>query len=366
MLNRFIDADAEVIHRLSTSGACLVAKLVTTSLAGGGGHVIAGASAHGQPQNAWARERFAGSSSSGSALAVALGIVPFALGTETGGSVIQPAAFAGVTGFRPTLGRVPRSGVMGLSARLDKVGVLAHTASDCAEVLSVIGGKHDADGYTLMTNLASTPRCVTGLRIGISPREVTTVDSPLRKALTEALGELGGLVQDVIDAEIAADVPYGSAIELLIRVDAATSLAQYIQAPDFEVADDYQRRRLLDASQVSAVDYSAAMDVMDEARRQFALIFSHVDLLVTASWPAQPQKRSEPRVARGSDSVSERLLAAANLAGVPGISLPGGLDEDGLPVGIHIIGPRGSDTLLLRLGAAFQHRTAYHRAHPPQ
>jgi aspartyl-tRNA(Asn)/glutamyl-tRNA(Gln) amidotransferase subunit A len=365
LVAREIDEDATVVDRLHRAGCVLVAKLTTTGLAGGGGVSSPGASVHGQPRNPWAPDRYTGGSSSGSATAVALGIVPFALGSETGGSVINPAGHCGVTGYRPTWGLIPRSGVMMLSARLDKVGLLARTAEDCAHVADAIAGPDGTDEDCRAAELAE-PKPVDRVRLGISPREQDNVAESVRVCARRCLDELAQLVGEVRAAEIPADIGYASAIETIMLVDAAASLRSLIWSPDVELADQEQLHRLRGAeSTVSRADYARADDVRGATAASFREVFRDVDVLATVGSPAQPQLLDAPRRPRGSATVSERMLSAANLAGLPGVSIPCGLDDEGLPVSIHLVGPAHSDRLLLAVAARFQEVTDHHRRLPP-
>ena len=366
MLGRTLHEDATVIKRLKRRGALLVAKCVTTSLAGGGGHRRPGISAHGQPMNPWDPRRFAGSSSSGSAIAVAHGIVPFALGTETGGSVIQPASFCGVTGYRPSFGWIPRGGVMPLSPQLDKVGVIARTAEDCASVATSLWGSHRTDSYSRSPRRRVANKSkLQGIRVGLDPNELTTTTPSMRAALAAAATEFVRLTGNVVETEICPDNAYGDAIELLIRVDAAHQLREYIHDPHLRLADEYQLERLRTADRVPAVSYSYAVSKKHDAESWFKELFRSIDVILTASFPTPPQERSADRSPRGAGSPSERVLAGANLAGLPGLTLPGGLDTNGLPVGMHLVGPQGSDRLLLSLGLQYQMTTDHHLLRPP-
>ncbi|WP_405097576.1 amidase [Micromonospora sp. NBC_01412] len=363
--DRVLDEDATVVDRLSRRGGVLVAKVVTSSLAGGGGLDRPGMSAHGQARNPWAPDRFPGGSSSGSAIAVALGVVPYALGSETGGSVVQPAAFCGVTGYRPTWGLIPRTGMMTLSARLDKVGVLAQTAADCALVAAAMIGPDgiDEDARPEPTVPAQRP-AFDRLVVGISPNELDQVADPMRATARRGLDELEALVGEVRSVEISRELGYAGAIELIVTADAHQSLSSLIWSPDVELADAGQLARLRAARGIPAAAYAEALDVQRLAREQFANVFREVDLVVGVSMSDQPQLRDEPRRPRGSASVADRLLAAANLAGLPGVAVPCGLDDDGLPVSLHLVGPRHSDRLLLAIASHYQQHTSHHQLRP--
>lgn len=363
--DRIIDWDATAIGRLSRAGSVLVAKLATVELAGGGGPRLAGASLQGQPHNPWDPARYSGGSSSGSGIAVAAGLVPFALGTETIESVMMPAAYCGVTGLRPTFGRVPRSGVMTLSWTLDKVGVLAHTAEDCAIVLSAIsgpdGGDPDASGRFRWPSRTANSR---PLGIGISEDETSSVDPTIRAALEEAVGVLRASGHRIGPAELPRNLPYRQAIERLMCGEAAVAFRAELERADFRLVDERQLATLRAALSQPSREYIEALRVRAETRQAFARLFRSVDVLVSASFPTTAPRLDVPREPRGARGVSERLMAAANLVGLPGLSVPCGLATDGLPVGLHLVGPARSEGRLVALAMGYQTATAHHRLRP--
>jgi len=189
--DQVFDYNATVINRLADEKAVLIGKLAMIELAGGGGYGAASASLQGPGLNPWNTQYWAGGSSSGSGIAVAAGLVPYALGSETSGSILTPASYCGVTGLRPTYGLVSRHGAMALSWSLDKIGVLARSADDCGHVLRVIAGKDDDDPASARKSFYYSPqfyRNFTQWKIGYAEIDFTQwPDEPLRPALQNAL-----------------------------------------------------------------------------------------------------------------------------------------------------------------------------------
>src|SRR5437879_4068668 len=190
------DYDAAVLQRLDKTGAVLIGKLAMVELAGGGGYNIAGASMFGPGLNPWDRARWSGGSSSGSGSAVAAGLVPFAIGSETSGSILTPAAFCGITGLRPTYGLVSRHGAMALSWTMDKLGPMCHSAEDCGLVLEAIAGGDSNDPGSAGKSFYYAPefaRKMEEIRIGYAPVDFAEWAEPsARRAFGKAVGDIRG------------------------------------------------------------------------------------------------------------------------------------------------------------------------------
>ena len=217
--DQVFQTDATALQRLGKDGAVLVAKLAMSEYAGGGRAAQPGASLHGQGRNPWDVERYSGGSSSGSGISVALGLVPFALGTETGGSVLGPAAFSGVTGLRPTYGVVPRGGMMTLSWTLDKVGPLARSAEDCAIVMDAVAGRRPPGGYRAATAAPPEP-----LRVAFSPAEFDEASPSLRAAFTAGVDAMRTLYPNIVEVELEREPKFISSLEDLVRIEGAYGL----------------------------------------------------------------------------------------------------------------------------------------------
>ena len=279
---RVLDEDAAVVARLERREAVLVAKLSTVEMAGGGRPRLPGASLQGQGQNPWNRARYSGGSSSGSGIAVALGLVPFALGTETGGSVLGPAAFTGITGFRPTLGLIPRTGVMPLSWTLDKIGVLARSAADCATVAAAIAGPDGVDSDATL-RFRMPARSLPRIRVGWDDSEPGEVDPVIRGAVEQGLAAVRRLDVEMCHEPLHDDNRDGEALEVVMLAEAAYLHRELFEDPEFELVDDKQLAELRDGLRYTARDYLEAMERARAARIRFRQVFGRVDVLVAAS-----------------------------------------------------------------------------------
>ncbi len=386
--------DATVVRRLSRANAVLVAKLATIEIAGGWGYRYPGASATGAARTPWNKDRWAGGSSSGSGAVVGAGLVPFALGTETSGSIVTPAAFCGVTGLRPTLGLVSRSGVMPLSWTLDKVGPLARNALDAYEVLRALAGPDADDQDTLGVSFRHVRRSESGrqvvrrrrptlpdpppietlrsLRVGFAETDFT--DAPAlgaRPAFAQALADLRRLPARWIPTSLPTDLPYGAIVSLIGGVEAASAHAGLIDGPAFEsLVDQTQKASLIASREVLARDYIDALRARRLVQTAFERIFSEVDLIATIARPdgAPPYDQaldvgalSQPEAPPGNRAI----IAAANVAGLPAIVFPCGFTDLGLPVGLQLVGPAWSEPLLVAVSAWYQSVTDWHLRRPP-
>lgn len=362
--DQVIDQDADVVSRLAKAGAVLVAKTSMSELAGGGRPAKPGASMHGSGINPWASDRYSGGSSSGSAIAVALGLVPYGLGTETGGSVLGPAAYSGVTGIRPTAGNISKSGAMTLSWTLDKIGVLARTAKTCADVLAAL---LDHPWRRRFRKELANPLEPRGLRMGVSPSIIDECSPGIRPAIEKGLGDLEELGVALVETELSRDSSVVDAVELIIQVEGAHEFAHWLRAGSLDMTDEKQLANLKRGLEVLAMDYLDALrQTTAEARRSFDGLFAEVDVVVAASRVDDAPHLDRPRAPRDPNKQSDLLRAAGNLAGVPGVSMPCGLSVDGLPVGLQIVGARNSEATLLRLTALYQSATNHHERRPPE
>jgi aspartyl-tRNA(Asn)/glutamyl-tRNA(Gln) amidotransferase subunit A len=354
------DHDAAVIRRLREAGAVLVAKLSMIELAGGLGYNQADASLTGACRTPWNTEFWSGGSSSGSGAAVAAGLVAFAIGSDTAGSITTPAAFCGVTGLRPTHGSVSRSGCMPLSWTVDTIGPLCRTASDCKLVLSAI---------TSSSTSTSTSTSTMG------PIRVAVLQGCYEKAQPEVrenfLRTVEVFKQKEPHAHVEMDVPlpdfpYHAAIRTIVHSEAASAFRALIESGRVrELAAPEARVRGCAASLITAVDYLHAMRVRARARRAWAKMFEAYDVLLAPSRPTvafpvnTPFDQAYPRIAARSPTF------ATSLAGVPSLSIPNGFGGENLPTGAQLIGPPGSEARLIELADRFQRETDWHRRRPP-
>jgi aspartyl-tRNA(Asn)/glutamyl-tRNA(Gln) amidotransferase subunit A len=342
--------DADMVARLESTGGVLTAKLALSELAGYGGPTAAGSSLQGNAANPWDPNCYAGGSSGGSAIAVALDAVPYALGTETAGSVVGPAALCGVTGFRPTPGRLPRNGMLTLSRTLDKVGIIARTARDCAIVFAATA-KAATNGAVLTTSI----------RIGYVTDESDDWAGGAATTLSRARAEF---------AEIGSVVPIrredlgeaGPALQSIMVAEAAFTLRETLADERFQLLDAGQTAGLRSGANVSADEYIGALAVRGNLQRRFRQFFESCDVIVTASRPDTARPLGSPR--GSTRSAADLLRATANLIGLPGVTVPCGLSSGGMPLGLHVVGPRGADEYVLGLAAGYQARTLHHTLRP--
>src|SRR5579875_1232760 len=263
--DQVFDYNATVVDRLDGARAILIGKLSMVELAGGGGYTSAAASLQGPGLNPWNTQYWSGGSSSGSGAAVAAGLVPYALGSETSGSILTPACFCGITGLRPTYGLVSRHGAMALSWTLDKIGVLAHTAEDCALVLHRIAGGDENDPGSARKSFYYTPqyyRPTKDLNVGYAEIDwAEWPDEPLRPAFASALAAVKSLGARMLESRLP-DFPYGPVIGAIIDSEAASVFEQFIRSGQVDqLADQGQIDGLKASLTYSAIDYLKAMRV---------------------------------------------------------------------------------------------------------
>ena len=366
------DDDATVIKKLDSAGAILIGKLSMIELAGGPTYGSAAASLTGAALNPWDRSRWAGGSSSGPGAAVAAGLVAFALGSETSGSIITPSAFCGVTGFRPTYGLVSRHGAMALAWTLDKIGPMCRSADDCALVLHEIAGADAEDPGSARKAFPYAPqfdRKVSDFTIGYAPVDFERVAPEAREAFSAALGAVKSLGVKLKEVEIP-DFPYGALVTTVISAEAASIFEDFIRSGQVDqMADRTQAAGLKAALEIPAVDYLKAMRIRSLVRQAFRDLFVNVDLLLAPArdGPAPPVAgpiRRGAGVPVGGGRGLGAIIPAGNLAGLPAISLPCGF-AGGLPVAISIVGRPFFDNHVIGVGRAFQALTDWHRRRPP-
>jgi aspartyl-tRNA(Asn)/glutamyl-tRNA(Gln) amidotransferase subunit A len=358
-----IDRDATVIRRLGENGAILIGKTSMTELAGG----PPPASTTGACRTPWDIGRWSGGSSAGSGAAVAAGLVPFALGTETWGSIMTPASFCGVSGLRPTFGRISRAGAMALSWSMDKVGVLARTAQDCGSVFAVLHGQDEEDDASLnavfkpsWTRAAATIRT---LRIGVVREEYERWGAPdVAAAFAEALEVFRGLGAQTRDATVP-DHPYEAVATTIIAAEEAAAFESLVAGGGVkDIIDPGRKGELLGGQTITAVDFLRCQRMRRRMMRDFATLFGDYDFLLGSSTLkcAPPVEADLSTVFAGGNTIE----AAENLLGLPGISIPCGFDATGLPIGLKLIAPPMEEARILEAAHLFQSMTDWHRKRP--
>ncbi len=372
------DYDAAAVQKLSGVGGVLAAKLSMVELAGGGGYRYPSASLFGAGLNPWDRTRWSGGSSSGSAAAVAAGLVPFALGSETSGSIITPASYCGVTALRPTYGLVSRYGAMALSWTLDKIGPFARSAADCGLILQAISGKDGRDPGSAGKSFYYTPqysRPLKELRIGYAPADYSERAEPAaRPAFEEALRVLKDAGAQLVEARLPA-FPYGDVLMAILNAEMGSVFESLIASGQVEeLADKAQIAGLKASLDVKATDYLKAMRIRRLIQREFAKLFGGLDALIApgrtgpatradAPLSLPPGSPPAPAPAPAGDPGFGFLIQAGNLAGLPALVFPCGFAQ-GLPVALQVVGAPFSENLLLSIGREFQTRTDWHKRRP--
>src|SRR5579863_808762 len=355
--DRVPDEDAEVVRRLRRTGAVIVGKNNLHEFAYGGSTLV---SFFGDVHNPWNAAHIAGGSSGGSAAAVAAGLCYAAIGTDTAGSIREPAALCGCVGIKPTYGRVSGRGVIPLSWSLDHVGPLAATVRDAAVVLQAIAGYDALDvgsAAVAVADYVSGLREGTGrLRVGV-PRGhfFDELDEEVRAAVEKALGVIGTLVGSVRDVEIEVSSDR--------TVQAAESFAYHAEdvARTPELYQPETLRRIRSGEKISAAEYIQRRRELDAERRQAQGIFAQVDLLVTPTTPipapAIDRLKKDPAALRPAELVLLRNTRPFNVWGLPAISVPCGFTKSGLPIGLQIAGAAWREDLVLRLAHEYAQTT---------
>ena len=379
--DRTFDTDATIVTRLESAGAPLVAKLSTIELAGGWGYRYPNASLQGATRTPWNVNHWAGGSSSGSAAAVAAGLVPFAIGSETSGSIVTPAAFCGVSAIRPTVGLVSRHGVMPLSWTLDKAGPFARTARDAWTVLRAIEGYDPADDSTRgrrHRRLAELPGTdhLSSLRIGFAQADFDEYASPpAREAFATALRDLHRLGASWVHASLPTEIPYGAIISTIGASEAASAHGDLIESDQFQLlVDAKQKASLLAGREIPAHVYIDAQRARRHVIRAFKTMFASCDVIVTVARADGAPPHDAPLDMFSSASATDphvqpnnrAIVPASNLAGLPAVVVPCGFTTRGLPVAIQFVGPAWSEPTLVALGEWFQSVTDWHTRRPPQ
>jgi amidase len=358
--------DATVVKRLSAAGAVILGKLQLTEGAYADHHPNIT-----PPRNPWNAEAWPGASSSGSGVATAAGLCYGSLGSDTGGSIRFPSAANGVTGLKPTWGRVSRYGVFELAASLDHIGPMARSAADCGAILGVIAGEDPKDTTTLPGTvpdyLASVAEGIRGLRIGYDALWCETgVDEAtvaVVKAACETLASLGATI-----VEIAAPDSKAVLADWIPNCAVETAVAHEKTYPSRKAEYGPALAGLIEtASALSALDYQKILLRRAAYKGALAQMFGSIDLLlVPAQSFAAPMLSDMAMLGQSGDMMGRllRFTCPFDSSGNPTITMPGGFTGSGLPIGFQLVGPDLSEGLLVRAGAAFQSATDWNRRHP--
>ncbi|HEX8475956.1 MAG TPA: amidase [Pyrinomonadaceae bacterium] len=362
------DYDATIVGRLREAGAVLVAKLAMIELAGGMGYNQADASLTGACRTPWNRDFWSGGSSSGPGSAVAAGLVGFAIGSETSGSIITPAAFCGVSGLRPTYGAVSRHGAMALCWTLDKLGPMCRSAEDCAYVLAAIAGEDPLDPtsrpFQFRYPPARTPARRRQMRVAVMKDSYEKAQPEVRENFLRSLDVLKKFARVEMDVKMP-DFPYGPAVGTIVDAEGASAFRELIESGRVrELASPEGRVGGYSSLMVSAVDYLHAMRMRVPMRRAWNGMWKKHDLLVAPSRAtvSYPIDKTFDQAYPGIGAMSP--IGASNLVGVPAISVPNGFGQHNLPTGIQFIGAAWNEALLVDVAVRFQQATDWHKRRP--
>ncbi len=380
---------ATAVGRLEANGAIVVGKTNMDEFAMGSSTEN---SAWKRTRNPWDRDRVPGGSSGGSAAAVAARMVPVALGTDTGGSIRQPAAFCGVVGLKPTWGRVSRYGLVAFASSLDQIGPLALTVEDAALVSSAVFGHDPRDATSASAPVPDLAGALTGeargLRIGVPWRFLAEgVETETMARFRESVAALESAGATVVEVSLP-HLPHAIATYYLVATaEASSNLARYDgvrygrRAPgahdlkglygetrDLGFGAEVKRRIILGTFALSSGYYDAyylrAQKVRTLIRRDFEAAFGACDLIATPTTPTAAFRLGEKTGDPLQMYLADIFTVPANLAGLPGLSLPCGL-AGALPVGLQLLGRPFDEATLLRAGAAYQRMTRHHELSPP-
>lgn len=362
--DRVIDHDATVIQRLRDAGAVLVAKLSMVECAGGLGYRQANAALNGPGLNPWDPATWSGGSSSGSGSAVAAGIVPFAIGSETWGSIMTPAAYCGVTGLRPTYGRVSRHGAMALSWTMDKLGPMARSAEDCGLVLAAIAGLDPADDSTVDRSFAwPDPECRPPYRLATLRGAADNVQPEVAANFAESLKVLGA-VGSFEEVELP-DLPYDQVAALLISCEGAAAFEDLVISGQIQqMAADEDRWRIYADLAIPAKDYIRALRLRTKIQQALDGLLAQFDAIATPTLVSVSGPVALPFAQWRRGFTSTSIGGAGNAAGVPALSVPNGFGEAGLPTGLQLVGRAWEEHRLLAIAHHYQQHTPWHQQHP--
>ena len=358
--------DAEVVRRLRQAGALIIGKNNLHEFAYGGSSLV---SHFGEVHNPWDVGRIAGGSSGGSAAAVVARMAFAAIGTDTAGSVREPAALCGCVGLKPTYGRVSSRGVIPLSASLDHVGPLAASVKDAAIVLQAIAGYDSAryyfgGGSGCVTYVGALHEDAKSLRVGVlRDYFFDDLDPEVSSAVDHALAWDRNVWLRALEKSSSTCPP-------IAHCKAAESYAYHAEnvAKSPELYQAETLRRIRTGEKVTAAEYIQKRRELEEARRKHSRLFAHVDLIVTPTMPmaapAIADLKANPEALRPAELRLLRNTRPFNVWGLPAISVPCGFTQSGLPIGLQIAGPHWREDLVLRLAYAYEQASAWHTRIP--
>jgi aspartyl-tRNA(Asn)/glutamyl-tRNA(Gln) amidotransferase subunit A len=346
----------------------MIGKASMIELAGGMGYRFASASLQGETRNPWDATCWTCGSSSGSGAIVAAGLAAFAIGTETWGSIMCPSAFCGVSGLRPTYGRVSRYGAMALAPSMDKIGPMARSAEDCARIFAAIAGHDPKDRGTLPIDRAaftyspSMELQARPLKIGWLTNAWKSLEPGVAKPVAAALKAIKKQFSSVKDAKLPMG-PWEDAGNIIVAVESAASFRSLIRSGRVsELTDPLGQIAGYVSEEYSAADYLQALKVREIIQKKMDALFETFDVLATA---AQPVAATPLTLNLETDlAFPDPLGGIGNICGLPAMSVPCGLTEKNLPVGLQFVARAGDDFAVIQAARTFQQHTEWHKRHP--
>jgi aspartyl-tRNA(Asn)/glutamyl-tRNA(Gln) amidotransferase subunit A len=366
--NQVFDYNATVIDHLNNVGAVMIGKAAMIELAGGMNYRFASASLQGEAKNPWDPTCWTCGSSSGSGAIVAAGLAAFAIGTETWGSIVCPSAFCGVSGLRPTYGRVSRYGAMALAPSMDKIGPMARSAEDCARIFAVIAGHDPRDRSTVpidkgaFTYSPSAEFRSRMLRVGWLAHAWNSLDPAVTKPVAAAHAVLKKFLAGMKDAALPTG-PWEDAANLIVAVESAAAFRSLIRSGKIsELTDPLGQITGYLSEQYSGADYLQALKVREILQKKMEALFDTFDVLVAPSQPV-PATPLTLNLETGL-AFPDPLGAIGNLCGLPALSVPCGFTDKNLPVGLQFLAKAGDDLGVIQAARLFQLHTDWHKRHP--
>jgi len=367
--NQVFDYDATVIERLTKAGAVLAAKLAMVELAGGFGYNNADASFTGPGRTPWNTEFWSGGSSSGPGAAVGAGLVAFAIGSETSGSILTPSSFCGVSGLRPTYGAVSRHGAMALCWTLDKLGPMCRTAADCNTVFGEIIGLDEHDPTTISVKwIASSMHAANKRKARIATVKGTydRVQPAVRDNFLKSVDALKSLGHTVSEIEKYPELPYGPVIGVIVDAEGASAFEDVIRdGREKQLRAKADKIGGFEAASTLAVDYIRAQRIRPKIRKALLELFNDHDLIIapgrsTVAYPVGPNFDEVYKDVRSGPS----MIGSMNLLGAPAVALPNGFGENGLPTSIQMNAAPANETMLMNVAIQLQSATEHHKKTP--
>ena len=371
------DYDAGIIERLNRAGAVMIGKAAMIELAGGLGYSGGEASLTGAARNPWNAECWTCGSSSGSGAVVGAGLANFAIGSDTRGSIICPTSWCGISGMRPSFGRVSRYGAMTISWSMDKLGPMARTAGDCGLIMSVIAGNDPRDHDSLPAELADFryPSASKPLRIG-KLTNAWPANAELESTIDAAMKVMEKAGARIADAKIP-EGPFEDAAELTILMEAASAFRNMIRSGSCaKLKDPLGQINGYASEEFSSSDYLDVQRVRAILQRAIDKLFDDFDVIATAGSnsvaqplvrPEQPARAGGGRGGRGGGGFVNQKApdGVSSLCGLPALAVPCGFNKDNMPWALQFMARATNDHAVVAAGRMFQELTDWHKKRPP-